>query len=97
VDPTGTTFDDGECRVYTRPTVTANWTLLDTIGPGNDCQETVAPQEYDADWLKFELDLPAEYACTNCWWKVDYDYPGGVQDTTTWRAYMIGNPIHLVE
>ena len=97
VDPTGTTFDDGECRVYTRPTVTANWALLNTIGPGNDCQETVAPQEYNADWLKFELDLPAEYACTNCWWKVDYDYPGGVQDTTTWRAYMIGNPIHLVE
>ncbi|HSJ83347.1 MAG TPA: TadG family pilus assembly protein [Acidimicrobiia bacterium] len=97
VDPTGTPFDDGECRVYTRPTVTANWTLLNTIPPGNDCQEAVAPQEYNADWLKFEIDLPPDYACTDCWWKVDYDYPGGVQDTTTWRAYMIGNPIHLVD
>jgi hypothetical protein len=43
------------------------------------------------------MDLPPEYACATCWWKMNYVYtPGGVNDTTTWRAYMIGNPIHLV-
>jgi hypothetical protein len=97
VDPSGNAFNDGQCRVYTRPTVNADWTLFNTISAGNDCLEFVAPQEYNAKWLKFEMDLPPEYSCTDCWWKVDYDYPGGVQDTTTWRAYMIGNPIHLVE
>jgi len=32
----------------------------------------------------------------SCWWKMNYAYSSGVNDTTTWRAYMIGNPIHLV-
>jgi len=26
-----------------------------------------------------------------------YVYPSAVNDTTTWRAYMIGNPIHLID
>jgi hypothetical protein len=56
----------------------------------------VTPQEYNGRWLKFEMDLPPEYACTTCWWKMNYSYPSGVNDTTTWRAYMIGNPIHLI-
>jgi hypothetical protein len=97
VDPSGNAFNDGECRVYSRLTVNDDWNLINTIGAGNDCLENVAAQEYNAEWLKFEMDLPPEYSCSTCWWKVDYDYPGGVQDTTTWRAYMIGNPIHLVE
>jgi len=28
---------------------------------------------------------------------MNYVYTSPVNDTTTWRAYMIGNPIHLVE
>jgi hypothetical protein len=27
---------------------------------------------------------------------MNYSYPTGVNDTTTWRAYILGNPIHLV-
>jgi hypothetical protein len=42
------------------------------------------------------MDLPSDYACTNCWWKMNYGYASGVNDTTTWRAYIRGNPIHLV-
>jgi hypothetical protein len=56
----------------------------------------VNPQEYHTDWLKFEVDLPPTYTCTSCWWKMNYDYAGVVQDTTTWRAYILGNPIHLI-
>jgi len=28
---------------------------------------------------------------------MNYIYPGGVEDTTTWRACVIGNPIHLID
>ena len=43
------------------------------------------------------MDLPDTYACgADCWWQIDYNYSGTAQDTTTWRAYIIGNPIHLV-
>ncbi len=57
----------------------------------------MTPGEYNGRWLKFEMDLPAAYSCTNCWWKMSYAYPTAVNDTTTWRAYMIGNPIHLID
>ncbi|MGB7859414.1 MAG: pilus assembly protein TadG-related protein [Acidimicrobiia bacterium] len=96
VDPLGNVFDDGECRIYSR-TITGNWSLNQTIPAGNACQESVSPSEYHGRWLKFEMDLPVGYACgANCWWKINYAYPSAVNDTTTWRAYMIGNPIHLV-
>jgi len=97
VGPDLTVFNDGECRIYTRNNPGQSWALQTTIAAGSPCQETVTPQEYHDRWLKFEMDLPPEYACTVCWWKVNYVYPSGVNDTTTWKAYMIGNPIHLVE
>ena len=71
------------------------------MAPSNRLQpspvrKTLARQEYNGQWLKFEMDLPSDYSCTDCWWKMNYDYSGGTQDTTTWRAYILGNPIHLV-
>ena len=96
VGPDLTVFNDGECRIYDRDNPTQPWSLQQTIPAGSSCQETVAPKEYDGRWLKFEMDLPPEYACVTCWWKMNYVYTSGVNDTTTWRAYMIGNPIHLV-
>jgi hypothetical protein len=102
MSPDGSVFNDGQCRIYTRNNPGQDWSLQTTIPAGSGCQESVSPQEYHDRWLKFEMDLPPEYACTEggipgCWWKVNYSYPSGVNDTTTWKAYMIGNPIHLVE
>ncbi|HEU5112757.1 MAG TPA: hypothetical protein VFU96_05525, partial [Acidimicrobiia bacterium] len=97
VDPGGSTFNDGECRIYSRNNPSAAWSLQSTIPSGSNCQETVTPGEYNGRWLKFEMDLPASYSCSTCWWKMSYAYPTAVNDTTTWRAYMIGNPIHLID
>ncbi len=101
-DPSGNTFNDGECRIYERSHTSPNWNLQQVVPAGSDCQELVTPQEYHRRWLKFEMELPPEYACVaggipGCWWKMNYVYTSPVNDTTTWRAYMIGNPIHLVE
>ncbi len=99
-DPPGTgPFDGGECRVYSRNNVTDPWNLTATNAAGTECQELVSSGEYNRRWLKFEIDLPATYSCgADCWWRVNYIYPtGGVQDTTTWRAYMVGNPIHIID
>lgn len=97
-DP-GVVFNGGECRIYSRDNVTDPWNHQQTISAGNECEELVSSGEYNRRWLKFEIDLPTTYSCTSdCWWKVNYRYPGGgVQDTTTWRAYMIGNPIHIID
>ena len=92
IAPGGSVFN-GACRIYSRTLVTDSWSS--PISPAT-CQETVNPKEYDGRWLKFEMDLPSNYACIDCWWKVNYDYSSILQDTTTWRAYILGNPIHLV-
>jgi hypothetical protein len=97
IDPTGFVFDDGQCRIYSKTVAEASWGAPDTtINAGSDCQESVSPSEYHGRWLKFEMDLPISYSCTDCWWRMNYAYPSDMNDTTTWRAYMIGNPIHLV-
>ncbi len=93
IDPTGGVFNTGTCRIYSRTLVTSPWVLQST--PSN-CQEGVNPGEYQGRWLKFEMELPTSYSCTVCWWKMNYVYTSGVNDTTTWRAYIEGNPIHLV-
>jgi hypothetical protein len=51
------------------------------------------------NWLlTIRVDLPADYTCAgDCWWKVRYNYPDESTDTTTWSAYIEGNPVHLVE
>jgi len=96
IDPSGNVFDDGECRIYSRTITQTAWTLQQTIPSGVDCQESVSPGEYHGLWLKFEMDLDPTYSCGTCWWMMNYAYPSGVNDTTTWRAFMVGNPIHLV-
>ena len=106
IDPrTDSVFDGGECRLYERLNPNdddESWNHFATIPAGSPCQELVEPDEYQRRWLKFEMDLPAEYSCdaisvTGCWWKMNYAYTSPVNDTTTWRAYMIGNPIHIID
>lgn len=100
----GNIFNDGECRIYERPAGNPNgpWTQTATIPAGTNCIEQTTQSEYQNQWMKFEVDLPTTYSCNlaagNCWWKINYVYPPGstANDTTTWRAFIIGNPIHLV-
>lgn len=92
IDPTGAVF--AQCRIYKRNKISDPWSSPVTASP---CVESVTPGEYNGKWIKFEMDLPTTYSCTgDCWWKMNYDYPSSVNDTTTWRAYIVGNPIHLV-
>jgi hypothetical protein len=92
IDPTGVVYT-GDCEVFSRNTVNDPWTQHPT--PGN-CSESVSPSEYHTRWLKFEIGLSSTYSCGPCWWKMNYAYTTSVNDTTTWRAYILGNPIHLV-
>ena len=85
LDPSGNIFNDGECRIYSRSNPSVAWNLQGTVSSGSNCQETVTPGEYNGRWLKFEMDLPAAYSCSNCWWKMSYAYPSAVNDTITWR------------
>jgi hypothetical protein len=49
--------------------------------------------------ITITIPLADDSTCTgdDCWFKIRYDYVGLVKDTTTWAAYVDGNPIRLVE
>ena len=91
-----------ECEQYVKLQWPDPWTYRGTLSP---CQffaqsgggPSVSDDRYNGDWIKLEITLPATYTCSaNCWWKVNYNYPNAVNDTTTWRAYIVGNPVHLI-
>jgi hypothetical protein len=46
--------------------------------------------------------IPDGYSCNTasvlgCWVRVRFQYPGGVTDTTTWNAEIVGDPVRLIE
>jgi hypothetical protein len=52
--------------------------------------------------VQVDVPIPDDYDCddsvpTGCWTKVLADFPGGVNDTTTWSASILGSPVRLVE
>jgi hypothetical protein len=94
-DPAGNIY--GSCEMFVRNEVTDAWT---SRGPLTPCQFTVqnngGANDYNGDWVKLESVLPGPGSYSGGWWRITYVFSGGVSDTTTWRAYMSGNPIHLV-
>ena len=57
---------------------------------------------FDGRSVTVDIPIPANYTCNSavaseCWIKVRAAFPGGVTDTTTWSAAILGNPIRLVE
>jgi hypothetical protein len=99
-DPSGSIFPSCEMRTRSgdaNPPSSEPWSAPTTLTP---CLFTAlnngGVNDYNGDWVQLTSILPPTYSCTDCWWRITYDFVGGVQDTTTWKAYMIGNPIHLV-
>ena len=48
------------------------------------------------------IPIPSTYTCTanqpgGCWFRLQVSFPGGVNDTTTWTAQIIGDPIRLIK
>jgi Flp pilus assembly protein TadG len=59
---------------------------------------------FNATWTIVDVPIPQNYTCdtsnaANCWVRVNYNYGAGnqVQDTTTWTASIIGDPVRLVK
>jgi hypothetical protein len=59
---------------------------------------------YNGRIVDAEIPVPDGYTCdqanaTGCWVRLRFQYPSGtsVQDTTTWSAEMVGDPVRLIE
>ncbi len=84
------------------------WVANANSGGGNDngdeseCRIATSKQgggsKFNNWLLSIRIPLPDDYTCgADCWWKVRYNYPGQTSDTTTWSAFIEGNPLRLVE
>ena len=100
IGPGGAVFPTCEARI--RATVNDNWAPLNTTNNNStpspcEINATRPSNNFDSKWLQITIVLPSNYSCTtDCWWKVRYNFSGTTNDTTTWRAYILGNPIHLI-
>ena len=59
---------------------------------------------YNGQWVTWEIPIPGTYTCNSadplgCWTKLQFIYPVGtnVSDTTTWSAYILGEPVRLIQ
>jgi hypothetical protein len=59
---------------------------------------------YNGQWVTWEIPIPANYTCNQntalgCWAKLQFVYPNGtsVSDTTTWSAYILGEPVRIIQ
>ena len=60
------------------------------------------PSSWNAQWSTVRVPIPSNYTCedsdTNgCWLKIDYNFSGPVHDVTSWNAYLLGDPVRLVQ
>ena len=58
--------------------------------------------DFNDRMIQLQIPLPGDYGCTDagpgndCWWTMSYSFPNGnPDDTTTWGAKILGNPVHL--
>jgi Flp pilus assembly protein TadG len=68
------------------------------------CAVTVTQASYNGQWVTFEIPIPNNYTCNaadplGCWIRLSVVFPAGtsVQDTTTWAAYILGEPVRLIQ
>ena len=77
-----------------------SWTA--TNGDSGDlgpCVVTTGGKIFNGHLVTMVVPIPQDYTCSGdtCWFKIKYTYPTGeVHDSTTWAAYIEGNPIRLV-
>lgn len=66
------------------------------------CQFSFNSGALNAQVMTVTIPIPASYTCDSsvpagCWIKVRAPFAGAVNDTTTWSADVVGDPVRLVE
>lgn len=86
------------CEQFVRDEVTDPWVSRGVQAPCQFiAQNNGGANDYNGDWVKLEIQLADTYTCAgSCFWRINYVFPGNVQDTTTWRVYVEGAPVHLL-
>jgi len=64
----------------------------------------VSSASFNGQWVTWKIPIPTGYDCNDasalgCWVRLQFVYPTGtsVQDTTTWSAFILGEPVRIIE
>lgn len=69
----------------------------------NNCTISgVTSSNYNGRIIQVTMNVPGNYTCATgdpngCWFKININYNGNPNDTTTWSANVIGDPVHLIK
>jgi hypothetical protein len=79
----------------------STFTSGSTLSPCQFTSAVAGSAKYNGYWVTLNIPIPTTYSCTlgtipGCWWKVRYTINGQANDTTTWAAQVIGDPVHLI-
>ena len=68
----------------------------ESLGP---CVISAPNKRFNGQVLTITIPIASDYTCTGlaCWYRFKYVYTGDVNDTTTWTAFVVGNPIRIIE
>lgn len=88
--------------IGTTDSPTSTFTSGSTLSPCQFASAVGGSAKYNGKWVNLDIPIPNNYTCTlgalpGCWWKIRYVINGQANDTTTWSAEVIGDPVHLVE
>ena len=110
VSKTSTTSGNGTVQVITNAGAVAasctgsssNNVIPASLSPCQFQSAVGGSSNYNGAWVTLGIKIPNNYTCTmgtvpGCWWKIKYIIDGQGNDTTTWAAQVIGDPVHLVE
>jgi Flp pilus assembly protein TadG len=80
------------------------WGTLVTTASGCKVTGVSSGGGWDGQWITYEIPIPSSYDCddtiaTGCWTRLKFTYPAGttVNDTTSWVAYVLGEPVRLIQ
>ncbi|MCU1455060.1 MAG: hypothetical protein JWN46_3206 [Acidimicrobiales bacterium] len=86
----------------TTPSPLSSFGSSATLSPCAFQTASAGTARYNGYWVTLDVPIPANYTCTlgsipGCWWKIKYVINGQANDTTTWSAAVLGNPVHLID
>jgi hypothetical protein len=70
--------------------------------PGCKLTNVSSGSGWNGQYENLKISIPGNYTCTyppagGCWWRLQVQFPGGVNDTTTWTASVDGDLIRLIK
>jgi hypothetical protein len=86
---------------FSTPDSLGLWGTLQPTSPG--CMVSgVSSASWNGQWSSWRIPIPDDYDCdyedpAGCWIRIRFQFPGGIEDTTSWEARLEGNPVRLVD